>query len=386
MMALTRNEACVHEKHGRFSRAGVPGRHGPGGRRDRPAAVHCAHWALRLRAGAKRRAAGPRRSLQFFDRRRTRDPQGLRRPPRPTPAAFAGSPPRRRRAAGGAGAVRSRRPAPPAERPDAEIDVAGLPPPGRRSRTPTNSSGCCGASGSARAQAMRLAGPDLARPVRGCRDARGADAASRPKRLPIMVFVGNPGLRADPFRPGAPHRGHGPLAQRARPALQPAPARGPHRHGAWVVRKPSVNGDIHSLELSTRRASSSCRSSASGRRGERRAHGLARARRRPAGGRRMMTRRGMARRRRCRRRRPRRGRRAPRRRGARAGARRRSRRDRLRARRRRPGDRHRRHRALAAGGGGAAEGRLPAAALGRGHPLADARPGARRAPMPGRRR
>ncbi len=66
VMCLTRNEHCVHERHGRFEDVQVTGPHGPGaGIRHRPAPV-LGKWryGFAVREPLKR---SDRRSLQFFD-------------------------------------------------------------------------------------------------------------------------------------------------------------------------------------------------------------------------------------------------------------------------------------------------------------------------------
>ena len=82
--------------------------------------------------------------------------------------------------------------------------------------------------GVTRAQAMRLAGPDLARavPASAARAVLEGAAASGAADHGLRR---QPRLPADPRRPRAPRRAGRPVDQRPRPDLQPAPARGPRR-------------------------------------------------------------------------------------------------------------------------------------------------------------
>ena len=241
VMALTRNETAVHEKVGRFAPPGIEGALGQvvG---DIDLRLFLQHWRFGY---ALTEGGAPQPAV--LRRRRHRDPQGLpprrdrrrrlRRassPPSPTPT------PRRRA---------SSRAAPPRpERPDAEVDVAGLraawdaleadprvlraaaavrrdPRPGDAPRRP--------------GVRPRRSRP---RPPRRC-------SRARPRRgLPVMVFVGNRGCLQ--IHSGPVHRVEvvGPWLNVLDPGFN-LHLREDRVAAAWVVRKPSVHGDIHSLEL-----------------------------------------------------------------------------------------------------------------------------------------
>ena len=101
--------------------------------------------------------------------------------------------------------------------------------------------------GVTRAQAMRLAGADFARAVPASA-ARAVLEAAAPSGLPVMVFVGNRGclqIHAGPVHASSRSARGSTCSTRASTctcARTGSPA-------AWVVRKPSAHGDIHSLEL-----------------------------------------------------------------------------------------------------------------------------------------
>ncbi len=239
VMALTRNEACVHEKHGTFAAPAIEGGMGQVvGEID--LRLFLSHWAFGYAVDE-----GGRRSLQFFDaagaavhkvhateatdraafERIADDAADLSA----GPAEFA--PPR----------------SPAGERPDAEIDAAGLAADWEALKYTNEFFQILRKFGVTRAQAMRLAGPGRARPVPS--DAvREVLAGAAATGLPIMIFVGNRGCLQ--IHTGAVHR-----IERVGPWLNVLDPRfNLHLRtdlvaSAWVVRKPSVNGEIHSLEL-----------------------------------------------------------------------------------------------------------------------------------------
>ena len=161
-MALTRNEACVHELVGRFAPPAIEGAMGQVvGEID--LRLFLRHWAFGYALDEETRS-GPRRSLQFFDAAGTavhkvyataateaaafdRDRRRDAADPDAPPAAFAP-------------------PAPAApESPDAEIDVAGLVAAWEAQKYTHEFFLLLRRFGVTRAQAMRLAGPERARAV-----------------------------------------------------------------------------------------------------------------------------------------------------------------------------------------------------------------------------
>ncbi len=139
------------------------------------------------------------------------------------------------------------RPAPPPRRPDAEVDVEGLRAAWRALTNTHEFHGLLRRFGATRTQALALAGPDLAYRVDPAALEASLREASRVE-LPIMIFVGNPGLvqiYSGPVRRVAPVGGWANV-------LDPAFNLHVWREGvaeAWLVRKPTADGVITSLEF-----------------------------------------------------------------------------------------------------------------------------------------
>lgn len=243
VMALTRNAACVHELHGRFAAPEIEGGMGQVvGEID--LRLFLRHWAFGYALDEETRS-GRRRSLQFFDAAGTaihkvyatdatdrpaferivadaRDPDAA--PARFAPVA-----------------------APAPERPDAEVDVGGLVAAWEALAHTHEFFLLMRRFGVGRAQAMRLAGPERARPL-SPDAARTALEAAAAAAIPVMVFVGNPGCVQ--IHSGPVHRIEtvGPWLNVLDPRFN-LHLRTDRVAGAWAVRKPSVNGAIHSVEL-----------------------------------------------------------------------------------------------------------------------------------------
>ncbi|MFO1141604.1 MAG: ChuX/HutX family heme-like substrate-binding protein [Amaricoccus sp.] len=243
VMALTRNDACVHELQGRFAVPEIEGGMGQVvGEID--LRLFLRHWVIGFALEEETRS-GRRRSLQFFDaaggaihkiyateatdrvafERIVTDAQDRGA----TPARFA--------------PVKDAAP----ERPDAEVDVAGLVAAWEALAHTHEFFLLLRRFGIGRAQAMRLAGSDRARPL-SLDAARTALEEAAAATLPIMAFVGNPGCVQ--IHSGPVHR-----IEKVGPWLNVLDPRfNLHLHTdrvatAWAVRKPSVNGEIHSVEL-----------------------------------------------------------------------------------------------------------------------------------------
>lgn len=243
VMALTRNDTCVHELHGTFSQ---PSFDGPMGQVTGAIDLRLflQHWRFGYRLDEDTRS-GPRRSLQFFDATGTAihkvyataatDRAAFDRiadaaaDPDATPAAFAPIPARA------------------AERSDAEVDLPGLRAAWDALEMTNEFFLLLGRFGVTRSQIMRLAGPERARRV-GVPEVRTLLAGAAEAGLPIMIFTSNRGcvqIHAGPIHRVEPV---GPWLNVLDPRfnLHLDTAR---LASAWVVRKPSVNGEIHSLEL-----------------------------------------------------------------------------------------------------------------------------------------
>ena len=243
VMALTRNDACVHEIHGRFAAPEIEGGMGQVvGEID--LRLFLRHWAFGYALDEETRS-GHRRSLQFFDAAGTAihkvhateatDRAAFERivadaqDPSAAPARFA--PPA----------------APEPERPDAEVDVGGLVA-AWEALAHTHEFFLLlrrFGVGPRAGDAARRIGP---RPRRSRSTQRGLLEAAAAAALPIMVFVGNPGCLQ--IHSGPVHRVEmvGPWLNVLDPRFN-LHLRTDRVASAWAVRKPSVNGEIHSVEL-----------------------------------------------------------------------------------------------------------------------------------------
>ncbi len=243
VMALTRNEACVHEKHGRVAPPEFQGAMGQVvGEIDLRLFLRSWRFGYVLDEDTR---SGPRTSLQFFDAAgvaihkvyatAATDAAAFARI-----AAEAADP--------DAAPARFEPAAPPApDRDDAEIDVAGLVEAWEALTHSHEFFGLLRRFAVGRAQAMRLAGPALARPV-GAAAAREVLTRAAAEAIPIMVFVGNPGCVQIHAGPVQRIEVMGPWLNVLDPRFN-LHLREDRVVSSWVVRKPSVHGDIHSLEL-----------------------------------------------------------------------------------------------------------------------------------------
>ncbi|AKV02800.1 Hemin transport protein HmuS [Labilithrix luteola] len=137
----------------------------------------------------------------------------------------------------------------PPAKPDAEVDVAGLRKAWLEMTDTHEFFGLLRKFGVARTQALRLVGDDLSRPTSrtSLEDVLRAVAG---KDLPIMVFVGNRGVIQ--IHSGAIHK-VAPMGDWVN-VLDPGfdlHVRTSGVASAWVVRKPTADGDVTSLELYT---------------------------------------------------------------------------------------------------------------------------------------
>ncbi len=243
VMALTRNAACVHELTGRFEAPAIEGAMGQVvGEID--LRLFLRHWAFGYALDEETRS-GRRRSLQFFDPSGTAVHKVY---------ATAGTDAAAFERIVGDFADLAAQPAgfvpvasPPPERPDAEIDVPGLVAAWEGLAHTHEFFQLMRRFEVGRAQAMRLAGPERARrvPAGAVRTVLEGAAASA---LPVMVFVGNPGCLQIHSGPVERIESVGPWLNVLDPRFS-LHLRTDLVASAWVVRKPSVNGEIHALEL-----------------------------------------------------------------------------------------------------------------------------------------
>lgn len=247
--ALTRNASCVHEKVGTYANASVDGMVGlvlgnaPGAIDLR---VFYSAWAHGF-AVQERTATGVQRSLQFFDAQGTaihkvflRDDGAL--------AAYEALVERFADTAPPAAGM-PMQPATPAkaETPDAEVDVAAFQAAWAALRDTHEFFGLLRRHGVSRTQALRLASPQFVQQVEpgAAHDVlhRAAQAGT-----PIMVFVGNPGMIQIHGGPVKKVAVMGPWLNVLDPGFN-LHLREDHIASAWLVRKPTTDGLVSSLEL-----------------------------------------------------------------------------------------------------------------------------------------
>ncbi|MCW5772173.1 MAG: hemin-degrading factor [Rhodospirillaceae bacterium] len=247
VMTLTRNPHCVHEKVGRFEDVQVMPGHGGIGLvlgADIDLRIFLRHWRTGF-AVAKATNDGVRNSLQFFDESGTAVFKLFLRPESDLaayralvedyaakdPEAIEIVPP----------------PARKAPRPDAEIDVPGLREAWRALKDTHDFVPMLMKRKVERLQALRLAGHDLAAEVpngslrRTLEWAQGSGAE-------IMVFVGNRGCIQIHTGPVKTVKAMGPWFNVLDPGFN-LHLREDRIVSAWVVRKPTEDGTITSLEL-----------------------------------------------------------------------------------------------------------------------------------------
>jgi putative hemin transport protein len=246
VMALTRNESVVHEKTGTYQNVSAGSHVGLALGPDIDLRLFYTRWAHGFAVGgAGPTQPGPKPSLQFFDAAGTAIhkiylTEGSDR------AAFAALVERFRHA-DQAPLLAPQEMIRPAVLDDAEIDVAGFRAGWDAMEDTHQFFGLLKSHRLDRQQAMRLAGPQRAEPVgrdalrRVLTDAAGTGAA-------IMVFVGNPGCLQ--IHTGPVHRlqDMGPWLNVLDPGFN-LHLREDRIDSAWIVRKPTKDGVVTSLEL-----------------------------------------------------------------------------------------------------------------------------------------
>lgn len=244
VMALTRNGSCVHEKVGVYRKVSASSPVGLVLAGDIDLRLFYRHWAVGY-AVLERTARGPQRSLQFFDAHGEAVHKVFARPATDLDAWQAlvmrcADP-----------AVQPFRPAPVARRPaevdDAAVDVHALHAGWRGLRDTHAFFDLLRSVGTSRTQALRLAEREFAHPADPAaaeRLLRGAAVAG----VPIMVFVGNPGTIQIHTGPVRRVETAGPWVNVMDPGFN-LHLRADRIAQAWVVRKPTDDGLVTSLEL-----------------------------------------------------------------------------------------------------------------------------------------
>jgi putative hemin transport protein len=249
VMALTRNASCVHEKTGVYSNTSA---NGPAGREmglvlggDIDLRVFYSRWAHGF-AVDEASDKSVQRSLQFFDASGTAVHKVFVKPATDVVAwerlvsnfVAADSNPGLEPAAPAA---------PTAEKPDAEVDIEVFRQAWASMRDTHEFFGLLRTHGVTRTQALRLAEPRFVRQVDAA-SAQQALSGAASTGTPIMVFVGNPGMIQIHTGPVNKVAVMGPWLNVLDPGFN-LHLREDHIASAWVVRKPTSDGLVTSLEL-----------------------------------------------------------------------------------------------------------------------------------------
>ena len=247
VMALTRNESCVHEKVGTY-RDASSGPHGIGlvlgGAID--LRLFYAQWAHGFAVRERLADGALQHSLQFFDAAGQAIHKIFLRPESRLVAfgelvgqfadteqapGFTAGPPHQE----------------PAEKPDAEIDIPAFHAAWASLRDTHEFFGLLRRFGLGRTQALRLAEPRF---VQALPTGSAHELISRAAQegVSLMVFTGNPGMIQIHSGPVQKVAVMGPWLNILDPGFN-LHLREDHIASAWLVRKPTVDGLVCSLEL-----------------------------------------------------------------------------------------------------------------------------------------
>jgi putative hemin transport protein len=246
LMALTRNASCVHEKTGVYARASGDDAVGLvlGGPID--LRLFYRRWAHGYALDEATASGEPQRSLQFFDAAGMAIHKVFTRAGTDLAAwdaliaRFAADeqqPGLAARPVDGAAA----------EAPDAQIDVDALRAAWAAMRDTHEFHDLLKAHGVTRTQALRLAEPRFAQRVDADAASLALNAAAR-DGVPIMVFVGNPGIIQIHSGPVRKIATMGPWLNVLDDGFN-LHLREDHIAAAWIVGKPTQDGLVTSLEL-----------------------------------------------------------------------------------------------------------------------------------------
>jgi putative hemin transport protein len=245
VMALTRNEAAVHEKDGAYEDMSHDGTVGLalGSAIDLRVFYHA--WASGF-AVREETAHGVQKSLQFFDTQGHAVHKVFLRE-HSNHAAFDAFVERWQSGDQAPGLTLGAKPTPPALNLDSDIDVPSFHAAWDAMTDTHQFFGILRKFGLARTQALRLAERHYAYPV--ANDAlQGLLERAAHSTLPIMVFVGNRGMIQIHTGPVSNIRVMGPWLNVLDPGFN-LHLRADLIASAWVVRKPTSDGIVTSLEL-----------------------------------------------------------------------------------------------------------------------------------------
>ncbi|MDP9043973.1 MAG: hemin-degrading factor [Pseudomonadota bacterium] len=247
VMALTRNVSCVHEKVGRYANASSNGQVGLVQGEEIDLRMFYEAWAHGFAVEERLGDAATQRSLQFFDAQGRAIHKIFLRPASDRDAfdalgaRFAA---RRQTPAGMAVALPARS---PSETPDAQIDVAGLRQAWSSLRDTHAFAGLLRRFGVTRTQALRLADPAYVCELPLC-SARDLLTEAARDAVALMVFVGNPGVIQIHTGPVQRVLVTGDWINVLDPGFN-LHLREDRIARCWVVKKPTRDGLVHSLEL-----------------------------------------------------------------------------------------------------------------------------------------
>lgn len=249
VMALTRNPHAVHEKTGLYRRASAEG---PAGREiglvlgdEIDLRLFYGQWQHGF-AVAEAGERGLQQSLQFFDAAGTAVHKVFARSGTDR-AAWQRLVQRHLAARQGPGLAVAEAPAPAGEKPDDAVDAAAFREQWASLRDTHHFHGLLRRHGLTRTQALRLAEPRFAQRVESGAAHEVLQAAAA-QGLAVMVFVGNPGAIQIHTGPVRRVMRMGPWLNVMDPGFN-LHLREDRISAAWVVRKPTVDGLVTSLEL-----------------------------------------------------------------------------------------------------------------------------------------
>lgn len=245
VMALTRNVSCVHEKIGIYRKASHSDHVGLVLGGDIDLRIFYQHWAHGF-AVTELTDKGEQQSLQFFDATGTAIHKIFLKP-QSDARAYADVVVRYADPGQQAGLLLTMNQLVESEKPDHDIDVAGFRQAWSSLRDTHDFFGLLRKFGVSRTQGLRLADPQYVQQVDAASAHQIIDAAAR-ERVSIMVFVGNPGMIQ--IHTGIVHKVAvlGPWINVLDPGFN-LHLREDHIASAWVVRKPTTDGLVTSLEL-----------------------------------------------------------------------------------------------------------------------------------------
>ncbi len=245
VMALTRNVSCVHEKTGVYRKASHHGQMGLvlGGEID--LRVFYSQWAHGF-AVSEQTEQGLQRSLQFFDAAGVAIHKIFLKPQSDV-AAYVGLVVRFSAGDQATGILVQATEPKAAERHDADVDVVGFRKAWDSLRDTHEFFGLLKNFSVSRIQALRLAEAKYVQQV-DVEDCQSVLQAAAAEGVAIMVFVGNPGMIQIHSGVVKKIAVMGPWVNVLDPGFN-LHLREDHIAGAWVVKKPTVDGLVTSLEL-----------------------------------------------------------------------------------------------------------------------------------------